>query len=97
MKVGVDPGAGVEDSGRVVAVAAFPLMFDKGTAVGLVERSETDGPVTVPDDGELAGEPAGELAEEAALTKAGKPATAQDTIKVETFIFVEEGGKKEQR
>lgn len=59
IKVGVDPGAGVDDNGRVVAVAAAPLMFDNGTAVGLVERSEIDGPVTEPGAPELA---AGEAA-----------------------------------
>jgi hypothetical protein len=47
IKVGVLPGAGVDDNEteieEVVALAATDVMLTNGTAVGLVERSETDG------------------------------------------------------
>jgi len=41
IKVGDEAAGGV--IGKVEALTALPLMFERGTAVGFVERRETEG------------------------------------------------------
>jgi len=71
-KEGCTPGAGVLARASVVALGAFPLMLARGTAVGLVERSETDrvteDAAAVPSGTEVEDEATGLLGDEAANT-----------------------------
>jgi len=84
IKLGVDPEGGAV-IGKVDALTAVPTMFERGTAVGFVERRETEGTGV-----EAAGGVLLVLLLEGALASKARARAAQLNRKDRIFMVVEE-------